>query len=167
MSETTHLLAAQVIWELRAARLSVSTCESLTGGGLGAILTSIPGASAIFRGGLITYASDLKVSLAGVDAHTVVTKGVINEPTARQMAVGAAWTCRSDIGLATTGVAGPDSQDGEEPGTVWVGLALPARWSDRVRAREFRFAGDRAEIREQTIHGALSWLLVCLKENFS
>lgn len=163
-SETPSLLAAQTIRSLRAGGWSLATCESLTGGGIGATLTSVPGASTVFRGGLITYASDLKASLAGVDAEFIAEHGVINERTAKQMAIGAAWNCRADIGLSCTGVAGPDGEDGEEPGTVWLGLALPARWEDRIRVRGLKLEGDRGQIRAQTIASALSWLNECLHE---
>lgn len=167
VTEVPSLPAAQVIRELRARGLSLATCESLTGGGLGAAITSIAGASQVYRGGLITYASDLKTVLAGVDAAHVAAHGVINEATARQMAVGAAWTCRADIGLATTGVAGPDPQDGEAPGTVWLGLALPVGWEDRVRARKLELTGDRMAIRAGTISTALAWLVTCLSQSRS
>lgn len=167
MTEVPSLSAAQVIRDLRARGLTIATCESLTGGGLGAALTSISGASQVYRGGLITYASDLKTSLAGVDAVHVAAHGVINETSARQMAVGAAWTCRADIGLATTGVAGPDPQDGEAPGTVWLGLALPVGWEDRVRAKRLDLTGDRASIRATTVSEALAWLVTCLSQSRS
>ncbi len=163
-SEALWSIAAATIRLLGAGGWSLATCESLTGGGIGAAITSVPGASAVFRGGLITYASDLKATLAGVDAEFIAKHGVINERTAKQMAIGAARNCRSDIGLSCTGVAGPDGEDGETPGTVWLGLALPARWDDRVRARLLTLAGDRGQVRAQTIAAALSWLNQCLSE---
>lgn len=157
--------AVEAVRLLGELGLTVATCESLTGGGIGAAITAVPGASVVFRGGLITYASDLKVSLAGVAADHIGRHGVVNERTAREMAVGAAWNCRADIGLSASGVAGPDWQDGEPPGTVWLGLALPVRWADPVRARKLRLAGERAEIRCQTITAALDWLTACLNES--
>lgn len=164
LPEVPSLVAAQAIRLLKQGGWTIATCESLTGGGIGATITSVPGSSVVFRGGLVTYASDLKVALAGVDAANVAANGVINERTATQMAVGAAWTCRADVGLSATGVAGPDSEDGFEPGTVWLGLALPARYADRVRARELYLTGDRAQIRAQTITEALGWLIEALRE---
>ena len=156
--------AAQTIQLLLNRDCTVATCESLTGGGIGVALTSVAGASAVFRGGLITYASDLKASLAGVDAEFIAEHGVINEHTAKQMAVGAAWNCRADVGVSCTGVAGPDDEDGEAPGTVWLGLALPPRWDDPIRARLLSLEGDRGQIRAQTIASALTWLNDCLRE---
>lgn len=163
-SEVPSLVAAQVLRLLRQGGWTIATCESITGGGIGATFTSIPGSSTAFRGGLITYATDLKVALAGVDAEFVAGNGVINERVAKEMALGAAWSCRADVGLSATGVAGPDREDGEEVGTVWLGLALPARWDDRIRARRLDLTGDRAAIRAQTIAASLAWLVQTLTE---
>ena len=157
--------ADETVRLLKQLGLTMATCDSLTGGGIGATITAVPGASEVFRGGLITYASDLKVSLAGVAADHVARHGVVNERTAKEMAVGAAWNCRADIGLSATGVAGPARQDGEPPGTVWLGLELPVRWACRIRARRLHLAGQRAEIRQQTICAALDWLNECLTES--
>ncbi len=157
--------AAEAIRLLLQSGWTIATCESLTGGGIGATITSVPGSSAVFRGGLITYARDLKVSLAGVDAEFVRLNGVINEHTAKDMARGAAGRCRADVGLSATGVAGPDCEDGHTPGTVWLGLALPACYVDRRRARPLHLSGDRAQIRSQTIDAALAWLIDCLGES--
>lgn len=158
------MVAAQAIRLLKQGGWTIATCESITGGRIGAAFTSVPGSSAVFRGGLITYATDLKVSLAGVDAAFVAQNGVVNERTAKEMALGAAWNCRSDVGLSSTGVAGPEAQDGVPVGTVWLGLALPARWEDRIRARRLELTGDRAQIRSQTVSAALAWLNECLRE---
>lgn len=157
-------LAGQTVRLLVQLGLTLATCESITGGGIGAAISAVPGASAVFRGGLITYATDLKVSLAGVSADQVDEHGVINERTAKEMASGAAHICRADIGLSATGVAGPDWQDAEPPGTVWLGLALPGRWEDRIRARQLHLAGGRAEIRSRTVLAALGWLTDCLAD---
>ena len=102
--------------------------------------------------------------MAGVVERLVRESGVINERTAKQMALGAALSCRADIGLSATGVAGPDWQDDERPGMVWLGLALPVGWDDRIRARRLQLDGDRAQIRAQTIKAALAWLCECLGE---
>lgn len=164
LDEVPSPAAARLIGLLRAGGWTLATCESLTGGGIGATLTSVPGASTVFRGGLITYASDLKASLAGVNADFIAEHGVINGRTAQEMAIGAASSCRADIGLSCTGVAGPDGEDGEAPGTVWLGLALPTGWDDRIRGRLLRLHGERGQIRAQTISSALAWLSECLGE---
>lgn len=153
--------AAELLRFLEKPCLTLATCESLTGGGIGATLTAIPGASKVYRGGFITYASELKVLLAGVDAEHVAAYGVINAFTAKQMALGAARNCRADIGLAVTGVAGPTSQDGSPVGEVWIGLARISE-PDNVAAKRVHLNGDRAAIRAQTIHAALTWALQSL-----
>jgi len=135
---------------------TLATCESLTGGLLGATLTSVPGASTVYRGGLITYASDLKATLAQVDSTWIAQHGVVNEHTAAQMAEGARRSCGAHWGIATTGVAGPTMQDGESVGTVWIGLAGPGV---APFAQRSLFDGDRAAIRRDTVDAALALLL--------
>lgn len=153
--------AAAVIDLMAQHGWTLATCESLTGGGLGEAITQIPGASAVYRGGLITYASDLKVTLAGVQPSWIEQHGVVNESTAKQMADGVRRVCGADWGIATTGVAGPQMQDGEAVGTVWIGLASP---HSSTRAERCKFDGDREAIREATIARALEILCSVLGE---
>ncbi len=150
--------ARHMIDLLRSAQLTIATCESMTAGGIAARLADIPGASAVLRGGLITYASDLKISLAQVDADHIRKYGVINDYTARQMAKGARRLCRSDIGLSVTGVAGPDRQDGADVGTVWTALAA-STWSE---SQCFFLDGDRNEIRRSSIDVIVRWAIQIL-----
>lgn len=154
-------LAVDVIATLRERGLTLATCESLTGGLIGATLTSVPGASVVYRGGLITYHSALKVQLAQVDANLVNAHGVVNADTARQMAVGAAAACGADLCIAVTGVAGPDITDGEPVGTVWMGLAV----AGHSQAKKLELDGNRVEIRARTTCCALDWLLRVLSES--
>lgn len=102
---------------------TVACAESLTGGLLAALLTSVPGASAAVRGGIVCYATDLKSSLVGVDAALLAERGPVDPEVARQLAAGVRERCGASIGLGLTGVAGPDSQGGQPPGTVYVGIA--------------------------------------------
>lgn len=146
-------LAKDLIDALAQRELTLGTCESLTGGGIAAALTAVPGSSRVFRGALVTYASDLKTSLAGVDAELVARDGVINEQTACQMAEGAARVLGVDVAISCTGVAGPDPQDGQPPGVVWVGLRMP---DGRVHAEILDLPGDRAKIRQLTVFAGLS-----------
>ena len=151
-------LAEQVIHRYRDRSLSLATCESITGGGIGWTLTMGPGSSEVFRGGLITYASSLKAQLAGVDAGFIARHGVINEQTARQMAAGAARACAADVAVSVTGTAGPTGEDGVAPGVVWLGLS----WLGTVRARQLRLEGGRDAIRQATIEESLGYLLKAL-----
>ena len=138
---------------------TMASCESLTGGLVGGAVTAVPGASAVYRGGLITYATELKAELAGVDRATLDRHGAVSAQTARQLARGAARVCGADWGLATTGVAGPDRQEGRPPGTVFVAVVGPARPSrpgadaadDESDVEQLALSGDRGEIRQLTV----------------
>lgn len=155
-------LAARLLDACWARGWTLATCESLTGGAVGAMITSVAGSSRVFRGGLITYAADLKVTLAGLDPGFVAAHGVINARTACEMATGAARVCVADVVIATTGVAGPDSVDGEAPGLVWLGTCWPGPDGLRVAARRLCLPGDRAAVRKATVEGALEFALECL-----
>ncbi len=148
-------LARRVIEGYARMQRTIGTAESLTGGLLCAALTAVSGASAVVRGGLVVYATDLKASLAGVPVDQLAQDGPVSESTARSLATGAARRTGADFGVATTGVAGPDLQDGKPVGTVWIGLQAPG---EPAEAREHRFGGDRDHIRQQTVLAALEWL---------
>lgn len=152
--------AAELIERARLNQCWVATCESITGGGVGAALTSVPGASEAYRGGLITYATELKIELAGVEAGWVARHGVINEATAVQMALGVRRVCRAQIGLAVTGVAGPEPQDGQPPGVVWVAAVIGPDPADSEQVltmtRQLALQGTREEIRQGTVQGVLA-----------
>jgi nicotinamide-nucleotide amidase len=152
--------ARDVVGILVERRLTVAVAESLTGGLLVAELVSVPGASAVVRGGVVAYATPLKHALLGVDAGLLAQRGAVDAEVARQMAAGVRTRLAVDgepaaIGLATTGVAGPDPQDGHPVGEVWLGLAM----GEEALARRLDLTGDRAAIRAATVAGSLAWLL--------
>jgi nicotinamide-nucleotide amidase len=130
--------------------LSLGLAESLTGGLASSRLVNVPGASAWFRGSVVSYASEVKFDVLGVPEGPVVS-----ESAARAMAEGARRVLGADIGLAITGVAGPEPQDGRPPGTVFVGLALPGAASE---ATEFTVPGDRERVRQYATIAALDLL---------
>jgi len=134
---------------------TLAVAESLTGGLLAAEIVSVPGASTVFRGGLVVYATDLKASLAGVPADLLGQRGPVDPDVAIWLAQGARERCGADWGLGTTGVAGPDPQDGVPVGTVYLGLARP---DGSVVARRLDLTGDRAAIRLASVAGALDLL---------
>lgn len=138
-----------------AAGLTIATAESLTAGLVSARLADVPGASLALRGGVVAYASDLKHSLLGVPAELLEERGAVHPDVAVAMATGVRAMLRTDLGVATTGVAGPDPQDGVEPGTVFVAVA----WPGGARARQLSLDGDRATIRERSAREAVSLLL--------
>ena len=147
--------AAEVVSLLRGRGQTLATAESLTGGLLSGQVTSVPGASAAYVGGLVTYATELKVRLLGVPAELVAEHGVVSAPCARAMAGGAAHVTGATWGLATTGVAGPDTQEGHPAGTVFVGLHGPG---GRSEVRRLELCGDRAAVRSGTVAAALALL---------
>ncbi|HEU0206369.1 MAG TPA: CinA family protein [Pseudolysinimonas sp.] len=163
MAGDAHDEAARVIAELTRRRMTIAVAESLTGGLVVAELVSVPGASAVVRGGVVAYATELKSSLLGVDAELLAERSPIDSEVARQMAEGVRWRlghdgAPADIGLATTGVAGPDPQDGHPVGEVWLGLAMEGR----VEARGLTLGGDRASIRTATVSESLIFVWECL-----
>lgn len=152
--------AADVVADLARCGWTVATAESLTAGLVCARLTEVPGASAVVRGGLVVYATDLKHTLAGVDPDLLAEHGAVHPEVAAQLAEGARHRCGADWGLGLTGVAGPDPQDGVGPGTVYVGLAGP----DRREVRTLLCPGDRRAVREAAVAEALAVLYRCLRE---
>jgi nicotinamide-nucleotide amidase len=153
--DTAELVEPDVLGRLvelmRARGETLATAESLTGGMVGAALTDVPGISAIYRGGVIVYATDLKASLAGVPADLLDHVGPVHADTAVALAQGVRERLDATYGLATTGVAGPDSQAGIEAGTVYVAAAGPAA----VRVRKLSLDGDREEIRRRSVQAVL------------
>jgi nicotinamide-nucleotide amidase len=146
--------AADVLARLGARSQTLAVAESLTGGLLAATLVDVPGASAVFRGGLVVYATDLKTTLAGVPAELLAARGPVDGDVAEALAAGARDRCGADWGLATTGVAGPDAVDGHPVGEVWIGLAGPGT----ATAVRHRFTGDRAAVRRASVAAALDLL---------
>ena len=140
---------------LREASCTLATAESLTGGRLAAALTAVPGASATYRGGVVAYASEVKVDLLGVPREVVETVGVVSAECAAAMAQGVRRLVGATYGVATTGVAGPTEQEGKPVGTVYVAVAGPA---DGVTVA-LELSGSRERIVEQTCQEALAALV--------
>ena len=160
MPRATADPAAALIAELTRRGLRIAVAESLTGGLVVAELTRIPGASLVVNGGIVAYDTDVKRSLLGVSGEVLARNGAVHPEVARQMADGVrrvlAVTGRpADLGVATTGVAGPTDQDGKAPGTVYVGVAF----GDEVEAIALELHGDRGEIRAASVRAALDAVL--------
>jgi nicotinamide-nucleotide amidase len=152
--------AAELIAELTRRGLTIAVAESLTGGLLVAELIAVPGASVVVRGGVVAYATELKAQLLGVDAALLTASGPIDPEVARQMAAGVRERLGADIGMATTGAAGPDPQDGHAPGEVWLGFAI----GDEVTAVGLALGGDRETIRRDTVSETLSRIRALISE---
>jgi nicotinamide-nucleotide amidase len=145
---------AELVVRLSTARLQVAVAESLTGGLVMTALTSIPGASAVVCGGVVAYATEVKRSVLGVDAALLDERGAVDGDVALAMARGVRELVGADFGLATTGVAGPDGQDGKAPGVVFVAVDTPFdSWY-----RELLLEGDREQIRTRAAVAVLELL---------
>lgn len=172
-------VAAEVVARASTLGVRIAAAESLTGGLLAAAIVSVPGASRVFSGAVVAYDTELKASLLGVDAQLLLDRGPVDEAVARQMADGAREACAvagrgsagdpgasrhvpADIGVATTGVAGPapDPQSGQPAGTVWLGISSILG----SRAVALACAGeDREAIRMESVRAALELVLAELK----
>ena len=154
----------RVVHALIQRGLTIACAESLTGGLLVAELIRVPGASATVRGGVVAYDTRLKHSLLGVDPELLAAEGPVHPEVARQMARGvvratAVDGIAADIGIATTGVAGPDGQDGHAPGTVYLGIAF----AGTVYAKRLALTGTRAQIRAETVRRAIEEIEAALE----
>ena len=146
--------ASNVIAKLQGKTLV--TAESLTGGGIGAVLTGVPGASAVYKGGIISYTDEVKRAVLGVPGAYLKTFGAVSAPVAEAMAVGARDLLHADIAVSVTGLAGPTGDEfGNTVGTVFVGYAD----HNGVSVGEYHFAGHREEVRNQTIEAVLQLIL--------
>ena len=164
---STNLRSAELAQSLvelaRSQGVRVAVAESLTGGALAAAIVAVPGASHMFSGGVVAYDSRVKAGLLGVDAQLLADVGAIDPRVAAQMAERVREVCSVEgeaafLGVATTGVAGPDST-GEHPvGEVYVAIALP----EETRVESLRLSGDRDQIREASVAAALGFALAAL-----
>jgi nicotinamide-nucleotide amidase len=158
MADAIALELAERLGEaLRAARLRLVTAESCTGGGLGYLLTAIPGSSAWYERGFVTYSNEAKQELLGVPASVLAESGAVSEQAAAAMAAGALTGSRADISVAITGIAGPDGGTADKPvGTVCLA------WNRRngpAHGTRVLFSGSREQVREQAILMAVQGLL--------
>jgi len=144
---------ADLLAALRARGETLAVAESLTGGLLAATIVDVPGASRVFRGGLVVYATELKATLAGVPADLLAERGPVDPDVAAHLARGARERCGASWGLSTTGVAGPEPQGGAPVGTVFVAVSGPV---NQVRAPVLH--GSRTQIRAGAVAAALDLL---------
>ena len=165
LRRSTESLAHDVITLLKQTQSTLAVAESLTGGSIMAALTSISGSSSVFRGGIVSYDTGLKINILKVDKDIISQHGVVHEEVARQMATGirdiTALDTPTTWGVSTTGVAGPEPQDGKPAGTVFIGISGGGR--DRALG-PFRFEGGRDDIRRETTVEALEQLKKLLND---
>lgn len=147
--------AIETVYLLNRRGLTLSTAESLTGGKLAAAIVSVPGASAVFSGGVVSYTNDVKMKLLGVSPDTLEKHTAVSHETAREMAIGVRRACGTDVGVSTTGSAGPDPCDGVEPGRFFVGISV----GDECESFEFFVESDREGVRAAAVEEALRAIL--------
>ncbi len=150
-------LAEAIVHKAGGEGLTIATAESCTGGRIGAALTDVPGSSAVFERGFITYSNEAKMEMLGVRPALIVSHGAVSGEVAKAMARGALAGSSADIAVSVTGIAGPDGGNAEKPvGLVWFGLATrnaPARAERRVFAH-----GSRDFVRTKAVETALAFL---------
>jgi nicotinamide-nucleotide amidase len=155
--------AADVLRLLRVRGETLAVAESLTGGLVAAEITATPGASQVFRGSVTAYATELKHQLLGVDATLLDQHGAVDAQVAAQMADGVRKALGADWGISTTGVAGPEPQDGRPVGMVYVAVAGPSTADsgafDGGKVAALRLNGGRTEIRKESVRSVLALLL--------
>lgn len=151
--------------ELARRSLTISVAESCTGGLLGSRITDVPGSSAYFMGGIIAYSNEVKIKELQVKEDTIAEHGAVSEETAREMAINIKRLMNTDLGLAVTGIAGPDGGSKEKPvGLVYVALAS----NEDVEVYRLNLKGDRKENKWQTTEYALyfTYKYISGKEDF-
>jgi nicotinamide-nucleotide amidase len=132
------------------------TAESLTGGGIGAAITAVPGSSTIYKGGIISYTNEVKHNILGVKSETLSEFGAVSAQTAAEMAAGARKCLNADAAVSVTGLAGPGADEfGNPVGTVFIGYCDKSK----TVTKAFHFTGDRESVRSQTIIAALQLVL--------
>lgn len=155
-AERIERVAAQLVQRTTELGLSIAVAESLTGGALASAIVGVPGASAVFRGGIVSYQTPIKAAVLGVDAELLAEVGAVDARVAEQMAAQARALFAvagkpATLALATTGVAGPDVQDGHPVGEVFVSVAI----EQASRVEQLLLHGSRDEIRQQAVAAAL------------
>lgn len=149
-----HRTAEQVVTDAVAHGLTVATAESLTAGMVTAVLADTPGASGMLQGGIVSYQNSVKADVLGVPRELLDAVGSVDGDVAAAMAAGARRTCGADVGVSTTGVAGPETHGGKAVGTVFIGIATAAGTTSFA----YVFEGNRADIRGQACAAALERL---------
>ena len=157
-NDTAENIYETLVHTLKKEGLTLSCAESLTGGLIAASVVDIPGASKVFRGGLVTYCDEAKHSLLKVPEETLEKYGAISEETAREMAAGAAAALKTDMAVSSTGNAGPDADEGKPVGLAFVGIF----YKGNVQAFRLQLSGTRAEIRRQVASRAAEFALEVL-----
>ena len=158
--EQSKSVEQQLVELLTKRNLVITTAESCTGGLLAASVINVPGASSVIKEGYITYSNESKIRILGVNEQTIKEHTVVSEEVAKEMAKGGAKAAGCDICISVTGVAGPDIEEGNPVGLVYIGCS----YGELVDVKELHLEGSRQEIRNQAVSHALGWILYKLTE---
>lgn len=151
--------AVRLLEELKGRNLTLATAESLTGGGIGQRLTAVSGSSAVYLGGVISYVNAVKADILGVPWQILDTVGAVSPETADAMVRGVCKMLGADVGIAVTGIAGPNSDETGKPvGLVYIGVSV----CGQVAVTEHHFSGDREAVRNSTINQAIKQTIAML-----
>jgi nicotinamide-nucleotide amidase len=153
-------IAAELVQKLKKQKKTIACAESLTGGLFQSMITSVAGASAILKGGIVCYTNEAKVHLVDVSKKTIDSFGAVSEQCAKELAENVREKLKADIGISFTGAAGPDPLEGNPPGTVWIGISEKEKES---KAMLLKLAGERNQIRDRTAKYGCHFLLKTLK----
>ena len=146
---------------LTRKKYKITTAESCTGGLVAATIVNVSGASEVFQAGFVTYANEAKEKELGVKSETLQTYGAVSEKTAKEMAIGCAAHAKAQVGISTTGIAGPGGGTAEKPvGLVYIGCAVRSN----VYVEKNVFSGDRQQVRRQAADRAIGFALECIKK---
>ncbi|CCZ91713.1 competence/damage-inducible protein CinA domain protein [Clostridium sp. CAG:167] len=146
---------------LTKKQYKITTAESCTGGLVAATIVNVSGASEVFQAGFVTYANEAKEKELGVKSETLQTYGAVSEKTAKEMAIGCAAHAKAQVGISTTGIAGPGGGTAEKPvGLVYIGCAVRSN----VYVEKNVFSGDRQQVRRQAADRAIGFALECIKK---
>lgn len=146
---------------LTKKQYKITTAESCTGGLVAATIVNVSGASEVFQAGFVTYANEAKEKELGVKSETLQTYGAVSEKTAKEMAIGCAAHAKAQVGISTTGIAGPGGGTAEKPvGLVYIGCAVRSN----VYVEKNVFSGDRQQVRRQAVDRAIGFALECIKK---
>lgn len=146
---------------LTKKQYKITTAESCTGGLVAATIVNVSGASEVFQSGFVTYANEAKEKELGVKSETLQTYGAVSEKTAKEMAIGCAAHAKAQVGISTTGIAGPGGGTAEKPvGLVYIGCAVRSN----VYVEKNVFSGDRQQVRRQAADRAIGFALECIKK---
>ncbi|MGI0115998.1 CinA family protein [Zooshikella sp. RANM57] len=155
--DQAYVLAETVGQALKQSELKLATAESCTGGWVAQEVTAVPGSSAWFEGGFVTYSNEAKHHMLGVSLAVLEEFGAVSEPVVIQMAEGVLLHTRADLAIAISGIAGPTGGSHVKPvGTVWIAWSATGR---QTLTRHFEFNGDRRQIRQQAVLAALTGIM--------